>query len=321
MPRKPRIEIGGGLYHVITRGNNRRKIFRSHDDYLRFTDILGRQKSNLPFYLYAYCLMPNHLHLLIEMQDDALSRIMQRVLTSYSQYHNRKYKKIGHLFQARYKSILCQTDRYLGELVRYIHLNPVRARIVKRPEDYEYSGHRAYLGLDKTGLVDTEPVLRHFGAGKKQAVETYIRFVESSLTEQSQDDYYRAAEGRLLGSEEFLKKIRHRIGDHRAVRGVPEHTTIDDLLSAAETSSGFSLQELCSKSKNRRTVAVKEALIMLGRENGITNRVLADALGLGASAVTKRVEAARARGVESSDLVRLRKTLRSMVRSKQMSTK
>ena len=321
MPRKPRIEIGGGLYHVITRGNNRRKIFRSHDDYLRFTDILGRQKSKLPFYLYAYCLMPNHLHLLIEMQDDAVSRIMQRVLTSYSQYHNRKYKKIGHLFQARYKSILCQTDRYLGELVRYIHLNPVRARIVKRPEDYEYCGHRAYLGLDKTGLVDTEPVLRHFGASRKRAVETYIRFVESSLAEQSQGEYYRAAEGRLLGSEEFLQEIRHRIGDHRAVRRVPEHTTIEDLLTAAERSSGLSRQELWSKSKNRRTVAVKEALIVLGRENGITNRALADALGLGASAVTKRVEAARARGAESSDLVRLRKTLRSMVRSKQMSTK
>ena len=91
MSRKPRIEIGGGLYHVITRGNNRRKIFRSHDDYVRFTSILRKQKSKLPFYLYAYCLMPNHVHLLIEMQDDPVSRIMQRVLTSYSQHHNRMH--------------------------------------------------------------------------------------------------------------------------------------------------------------------------------------------------------------------------------------
>ena len=91
MPRKPRIEIGGGLYHVITRGNNRRKIFRSHDDYVRFTSILRQQKSKLAFYLYAYCLMPNHVHLLIEMQDDPVSRIMQRVLTSYSQHHNRMH--------------------------------------------------------------------------------------------------------------------------------------------------------------------------------------------------------------------------------------
>jgi REP-associated tyrosine transposase len=202
------------------------------------------------------------------MQDDPLSQIMQRVLTTYSQYHNRKYKKIGHLFQSRYKSILCQTDRYLAELVRYIHLNPVRARMVKRPEDYQYSGHRAYLGLDKTGLVDAEPVLRHFGASRKHAVETYIQFVESGLAQQSQDQYYRAAEGRLLGSEEFLKEIRHRIGDHRSGRRAPESASIDDLLIAAERSSGLSRLEICGKSKNRRTVAVKEAVIVLGRKQG-----------------------------------------------------
>jgi len=226
--------------------------------------------------------MPNHLHLLIEMQDDAISRIMQRVLTSYSQYHNRKYKKIGHLFQARYKAILCQTDRYLGELVRYIHLNPVRARMVKRAEDYEYSGHRAYLGLDKTGLVDTEPVLRHFGGRKKLAVETFIRFVNSGLGEKSQDEYCRAAEGGLLGSEEFVREISHRIGQRHLVRREHEPTSIEDLLTAAERSSGLSRQELCGKSKNRRTVAVKEAVIVLEREKGITNRVLAEALVIGA---------------------------------------
>ena len=312
MPRKPRIEVGGGLYHVITRGNNRRKIFRSYDDYRRFISILERQKTKLPFYLYAYCLMPNHVHLLIEMQDDSVSRIMQRVLTSYSQFHNRKYKKIGHLFQGRYKSILCQTDRYLGELVRYIHLNPVRAKMVKRPEDFEYSGHRAYIGLDRTGLVDTEPVLRHLGASKKRAVDTYIKFVEANLGQKSQDDYYRAAEGRLLGSEEFLKEVKHRVGDHPTVHAAPDGNGIDDLLNAAETTSGLSRRELCSKSKNRKTVAVKEAVIVLGRENGITNRALADAFGLGPSAVTKRVETARARSVESNELVKLRKALRSM---------
>jgi len=96
MPRKPRIELSGALYHIISRGNNRRKIFRTGPDYLRFTEILHHQKSKLPFYLYAYCLMPNHFHLLIEMQDHPISRIMQRILTAYSQFHNRKYKKIGH---------------------------------------------------------------------------------------------------------------------------------------------------------------------------------------------------------------------------------
>jgi len=309
MARKPRIEIEGRLYHVMSRGNNRRKTFRCRDDFIRFTTILSQQKLKLPFYLYAYCLMPNHVHLLIEMQEALISRIMQRLLTTYSQYHNRKYRKTGHLFQGRYKSILCQTDCYLAELVRYIHLNPVRAGIVKRPEDYEYSGHRAYLGLDKTGLVDAEAVLRHFGANKKLAVETYIRFVEARLAEKSQDQYYRASEGRLLGDEEFLSEIKHRVGEHKQVRKEPGHTSIEDLLSAAERSSGLSRHEFCSKSKNRKTVAVKEAIIAIGRENGIANRVLAEALGLDPSAITKRAGAAQSRAAEPFAMIELRKQL------------
>ncbi len=159
--------------------------------------------------------------------------------------------------------------------------------------------------------MDTEPLLRHFGATKKRAVEAYIQFVEANLGQKSQDDYYRAAEGRLLGGEEFLKEIRHRVGDHRAAQRQPERTTIEDLLSAAERSSGLSRQELCSKSKNRRTVAAKEAVIVLGREGGITNRELAEALGICPSAVTNRVEVARSRGTKSPEVIKLRKLLRS----------
>jgi REP element-mobilizing transposase RayT len=97
MARKPRIEIAGGLYHIITRGNNRKRIFRSPDDYLKFLALLESQKAKRPFYLYAYCLMPNHVHLLAEMQDDPISLVMQALLIAFSQYHNRKYRKVGHL--------------------------------------------------------------------------------------------------------------------------------------------------------------------------------------------------------------------------------
>ena len=93
MARKPRIEIPGGLYHIITRGNNRRRIFRSHDDYLKFLLSLENQKAKRPFYLYAYCLMPNHVHLLAEMQDDPISQVMQALLTTYSQYHSLVFRK------------------------------------------------------------------------------------------------------------------------------------------------------------------------------------------------------------------------------------
>src|SRR3989442_8289098 len=164
MARKTRAEVEGGLYHVITRGNNRRQIFHSPGDYEKFLSLVAVQKVRLRFFLYAYCLMTNHVHLLIERQADTIGRLMHRVLTGYSQYYNRRYRRVGHLLQGRYKSILCQSDRYLAELVRYIHLNPVRAGMVNQPEDYKYSSHRAYLGMEPPGMVDVDPVLRHFGA-------------------------------------------------------------------------------------------------------------------------------------------------------------
>jgi REP element-mobilizing transposase RayT len=120
MARKTRIEVEGGLYHLITRGNDRRDIFHSREDHDKFLQILTAQKGHLPFYLYAYCLMTNHIHLLIERRTDDIGRIMHRVLTAYTHYYNRRYKKTGHLLQGRYKAILCQSETYLTTLVRYI---------------------------------------------------------------------------------------------------------------------------------------------------------------------------------------------------------
>src|SRR5438552_15027945 len=176
MARKARAEVEGGLYHVITRGNNRRQVFNSPADYEKFLSLLAVQKTKLPFFLYAYCLMTNHVHLLIERQASAVGRIMHRLLSGYAQYYNRRYRRVGHLLQGRHKAILCQSDRYLSELVRYIHLNPMRAKMVSQPEQYQYSSHRAYLGLEAAGIVDVDPVLRHFGAKKKLAREAYRQF-------------------------------------------------------------------------------------------------------------------------------------------------
>jgi REP element-mobilizing transposase RayT len=145
MARKVRIEIEGGLYHVITRGNDRQNIFHSPDDHAKFLSLLTRIKEILPFYLYAYCMMTNHVHLLIERKADKIGRIMHRLLTGYSQYYNRKYRKVGHLLQGRHKAILCESEVYMGQLVRYIHLTPVKANMVARAEDYPHSSHRLTL--------------------------------------------------------------------------------------------------------------------------------------------------------------------------------
>ena len=194
-------------------------------------------------------------------------------------------------------------------LEEFIHLNPVRARMVKRADLYEYSGHRAYVGLDRSGLVDTEPVLRHFGGTKRRAVEVYQRFVEAAIGQKSQEEYYRAAEGRLLGSEEFLEEIKHRVGEHRSVRGESRVFTIEELLNAAVTTSGIKLEELCSNTKSRKTVAVKEAVIVLGKRSGIRNGKLASALGMDPSAVTRRIGAARSRVEENAEIARLKSVM------------
>ncbi|MEW5706922.1 MAG: transposase [Actinomycetota bacterium] len=127
MARKPRIEFAGVLYHVIARGNNKQVVFNTAEDYLYYLDRLRVAKEQYNFCLYSYCLMPNHVHLFIRTKETPLSHIMLMVQTSYAKYYNRKTKRVGHLFQNRYKAILCDIDAYLLELVRYIHLNPVRA--------------------------------------------------------------------------------------------------------------------------------------------------------------------------------------------------
>lgn len=138
--------------------------------------------------------------------------------------------------------------------------------------------------------------------------------MESCLGQESQTHFYQATEGRLLGGEEFLRDVKHRVGEHLAPRAERQRIDIEDLLSAAMHYSGLSREELCSRSKNRQTVAVRDAVIVVGRERGITNRQLAEALGLDPSSVTRRVDVARSRTIDSQDVIRLRKAIGSKVR-------
>ena len=146
MARKPRVEYPGAFYHVMTRGNRKEAIFKDDKDRLRFLRKVLEYKERYGFILYAYILMKNHIHLLIETRDAALSKIMQGLLQSYTQWYNGKYRTVGHLFQGRYKSILCDKKVYLLNLIRYIHLNCVRAGLVRDPGEYKWSSHRIYLG-------------------------------------------------------------------------------------------------------------------------------------------------------------------------------
>ena len=317
MPRRPRIEIEGGLYHVMTRGNNRQRIFRSDKDYSRMLALIGLQKSRLPFYLYAYCLMPNHLHLLIERREDAISNIMHRLLTAYSHYYNRSYRQTGHVLQGRYRTILCDSDMYLGELVRYIHLNPVRAGLVQRPEDYEYSGHREYLERGGWNLVDIDPLLRCFGSHKARAMGAYKGFVDAGMKLDHQTEFYELNETVLLGTKEFVSETIHRIGKiPQAARPQPWQPTngalklgTDRIAKAVERVTGLTRNELIRRTKI--STNAKEAAILAAIRLGVSRKELCRVLSLSNASLGRRLLAARLKLANQVDFRSLVKRLQS----------
>lgn len=175
MPRPPRIHYPGAVYHAMARGVDGRLIFADDHDRRVFLATILRLKSEIPFAIVAYCLMPNHFHFAIKVDDIQLSRIMQRALTTYVLAFNTRHDREGHLFQARYKSILCLSDRYLMALIRYIHRNPVRAGLTLSPNDWPWSSHRHYLGSEKSPLVDAESLFGR-ASGFGQDAHDYERW-------------------------------------------------------------------------------------------------------------------------------------------------
>jgi len=206
MARRPRIFAPGLLYHVIVRGNQRQKTFFADRDYQAYLERLAKYRERYGVGVYAYCLMPNHVHLLLGCSDIPLSRFMQGLQQSFTQYFNRAHRKVGHLFQGRYKAIVCDRDEYLLELVRYIHLNPVRSKLVGKPEAWRYSGHGVYLRGKSTEVMDPKPVFTLLGGPK-----AYRRFVLDGLGQGHREDYYRVEDQRFLGTEEFVKKVQEEV--------------------------------------------------------------------------------------------------------------
>jgi len=207
MARKPRLFAPGVLYHVIVRGNQRQKTFVNPADYQNYLEKLAAYRRRYDVTVYAYCLMPNHVHLLLECGRIPLGKFMQGLQQSYTQYFNRKHRKVGHLFQGRYKAILCQKDAYLMELVRYIHLNPVRSRLVGSSEAYPYSGDGAYRRGKPTEVVDPGLVLKMLGGSRG-----YGQFVREGLKEGHREEYYELRGQRFLGEEEFGERLKRDYG-------------------------------------------------------------------------------------------------------------
>ena len=208
MARQLRIEYEGACYHITSRGNQREKIFWDDKDREEFKKILKRTKERYGYLLHAYVLMDNHYHLLIETPHANIKQVMQNVNTSYTVYVNRRHERFGHLLQGRYKAFIVDRENYLLELGRYIHLNPVRAKIVKRPEDYKWSSYREYYqGGWKQTITDTDDTLYSFSKKRAIAVKKYQEFMSEEISEVLP---LKGSVGSVLGDETFRGEvIRH----------------------------------------------------------------------------------------------------------------
>lgn len=242
MTRPLRIEFSGAIYHVTSRGNARHKIFLDDEDREAFLATLAGVVERFGWICHAYCLMGNHFHLLIETPEPNLSRGMRQLNGVYTQSFNRRHRKVGHLFQGRYKAILVERDSYLLELARYVVLNPVRARMVKAPQGYVWSSYRPTLGLDPVppGLT-IDWVLGQFAKTKVVARPRYAAFVQEGIGRASP---WEGLKGQiLLGSEAFVEAMAPQLKDRETVAEIPKRQrwlhrpSLEKLLAGAESRS------------------------------------------------------------------------------------
>lgn len=279
MARPLRLEYPGALYHVTARGNARQAVIEGDDDYHLFLDVLAGVISRFKWLCHAYCLMDNHYHLLIETPEGRLSEGMRHLDGVYTQRFNRRHQRVGHVFQGRFKAILVERESYLLELCRYVVLNPVRAKIVKRPQDYAWSSYRASAGLaDPLPYLTTDWVLGQFGAQRRRAQQKYREFVAAGMSLPSP---WQALRGQVvLGGENFLNKLQPLLAKRGAIREVPR---AQRLVSRPALSKLFAEGPVADKAK-------RDQLIRLAcLKHGYTLTEVADHLSMHYTTVSKIV--------------------------------
>ena len=275
MARPLRVEYAGAVYHVTCRGNARERIFLVDPDRDLFLDVLADVVKRFNWRCHAYCQMTNHYHLLIETIEPTLSRGMRHLNGVYTQEFNRRHRRTGHVFQGRFKAILVERDAYLLELARYVVLNPVRAKMVRRAQDWPWSSYRATAGLeDASTLLTTDWILEQFGPSKPRAQKAYRKFVSEgrgiTVWEDLRGQIY-------LGSDEFIEEHAPASAPDReipkaqaGVRRPPLGTLITDSKDAAGIARAY-------------------------LEHRYTQQEIADHLGVHYSTISRRVHAASGR--------------------------
>ena len=223
MGRKPRIYFDGAIYHVTVRGNNKENIFNDEIDNQKYLKIIREYQNIYNFILYTYILMPNHIHFVIEPSEKAdISKIMHRINTNYVKYFTWKYKKVGHVHQGRFFSNIIAKDEYLLSVVRYVLLNPVRAKLVSTPYDWPWSSIHAYLGKDNNNLkVDASFVLNMLSSDKKEQINALNEFLFADKTEEDKKLKQKISTSFFIGADSYVSRMNRSFKVERKKRGRP----------------------------------------------------------------------------------------------------
>lgn len=210
MPRPPRLHVPGGFYHVILRGNHREPLFGSAADRLALNEIVTSAIERLYVRVHAFCWMSNHLHAVMQVAERPLNEVMQRIAMRYSRYRHKILGTTGHLFERRYHARLVDADVYFLTLLRYVHFNPVKAGIVARPEEYPWSSHRAYLGIEHVPWLTVDFGLSLLASNTRRARAEYRLFMADMSDEEDLERQLAANpdDGRVLGTDEFVSGLR-----------------------------------------------------------------------------------------------------------------
>ncbi len=316
MPRQARLDAPGALHHVMGRGIEGTSIFRSDEDREDFLTRLRSLCKGGNLSVFAWALLDNHFHLLIRTGKQRISEGMRKLLTGYVVRFNRRYGRSGHLFQNRYKSILCEEDPYLLELTRYIHLNPVRAGVVKTMRQlgaYRWTGHAVILGRVKRGWQDVDSVLGYFGKRRKEAMRSYEQYVSEGLRMGKRTELVgggllgsmggwsevvslrrkgerEESDKRILGSGAFVERVVEEAEDRmkEMLRWRRRVMDLKTLLHEVARREGLGEEEMKGRSRGERVVRGRKIFCQVAvRKLGYTGASVARFLGMTTSCVNR----------------------------------
>jgi REP element-mobilizing transposase RayT len=254
MARPLRIEYEGAFYHVINRGLERREIFRQPKDYEYFLGLLEYIYEKYGVIVYAFCLMPNHYHLYLQTPQGNLSKAMRQLDGNHTQKFNKRYKRVGPLFQGRYKAVLVDSDSYSLQLAKYIHLNPVKAKLIQKPEDYQHSSYSSYIGKTKAPIfLNTKWVLSQYAKSKGKAVKELKKHTLEAQEEdwEPEKDTFKSL---ILGGSDFVNQIQEEFLQGKENFEIPKLKAVQKVLSAHEIIAKIDRLKLGEKHKTKLIV-------------------------------------------------------------------